>query len=259
MSASRTGELEKPTSLLQPADQADLLTAEHFPDGQEIWNFKRGKGVYGQPGGECVGEYTGERFFKSRPFEYGMTVRLLGAGIGILATAAIMRISPSTVIAVRNREGVSIKAEKGHLSRLAHVFSNLAFEGATDLLLEVLNDPSRRGEASFKEVSDLIKAATTATATGQLLAGEATGRVEIPESKKPAHDDFNAELAKLRDATPTGLSVEKNGAPIEASPAAEPGLVPEPPGQIGAAGERPDARTDASADGQSFGQTHETP
>ncbi len=146
------------------------------------------------------------------------------------------------------------------MSRLAHVFSNIAFEGAAELLLEVLNDPARRGEASFKEVSDLIKAATTATATGQLLAGEASARVEIAESKKPGHDDFNAELAKLRDVTSTGCEAEKNGAPIAvdapttpAVPALAPPTTPTAIADQEPTPSRPDAQTPPTADGQSVG------
>lgn len=244
-------------SLLQPPNQGELLP-DTLPDGREMYSFKRGEGVYGTPAGECVGEYTGDRFYQCRPADYNITVRLLASGVGILATAAIMRVSPSTVIAVRNREGVSIKAEKANLSRRAHIFANVAFESAVELLLEVLNDPSRRGEASFKDVSDLIKAAGLATNTGQLLAGEATGRVEIPESKKPGHDDFNAELAKLRNVTATGLRVEKDGAPIDAAPRAIAGQNAASASLAPDQGARPDAPTHASTDAQSIGQTQET-
>lgn len=259
-------------SLITPPNQPDLLP-EQLPDGSALFDEK-----------ESVGEYTGERFFQKRPVEYKLVVRLLASGVGILTTAAILRVSPSTVIAVRNREGVPIKAEKANLSRLAHVFSNLTIEAACELLTEILADPERRGEATFKDVSDLVKAASLSINAGQLLAGEATARVEIPDAKKPAHEDFNAELAKLRDVTPTGLGVEKNGALREgaesgAAPAPAAHLVPDPaqPG-VGAdlqvpnaaiertkageaaaaaprpapAGECPDARTNLPAEGQSI-------
>jgi hypothetical protein len=238
-------------SLIAPPDQQDLLP-ETLPDGTAMWSYQRGHGLFSKPGGEAVGEYTGERFFQTRPGEYKLVVRLLASGVGILTTAAIMRVSPNTVIAVRNREGVSIKAEKQHLSRLAHVFSNVAFEGAAELLTEILADPARRGEASFKEVADLIKAATAATSTGQLLAGEATGRVDIPDGKKPGHDAYVAELEQLRDVTSTGLGGEKDGALRDG-----PGSVPDAATAL--PGDRPDAQTQVAPDDKSVGQPTETP
>ena len=236
---------DAPPSLIRPPDQPELLP--------EL----AGGAVFAEA--EAVGEYTAERFHKMRPEAYKVTVALLASGVGILKVASLVRCSPNTVIAVRNREGVTIKAEKANLAQRAHVFANLGIEAATQLLQEILASPARRAEVSIKDVNDLLKAFSQAVDKGQLLSGEATARVDIPEHKRPAHEDYNAELEKLRDVTPMGSSLEKNAAPREieaASPApAVPGTDAVPAGP--AAG--PDVQTPLTADGESIVHPTETP
>lgn len=177
-------------SLIQGAKrQMDLIPSSAMPEAI----FKDGEQA-------LVGEFTGERLFVQDPEKYQFIVSLLAERVGILRIAKLLKVSPGTVTAVRDRESVSIGIEKEGLARLCHQGAVLALEG----VIEDLSDPARR-----KKVSTRDKAVTGAVLIdkGQLLSGEATMRMEVVEITAPEHEVFNNYLKSLKDAK-TGLSGE---------------------------------------------------
>ena len=68
---------------------------------------------------ESVGEYTAENLFKQHPERYQAALSFLAEGIGILRISRILKMSPSSVMAIREREPRQIEIEKARLSRLS--------------------------------------------------------------------------------------------------------------------------------------------
>lgn len=150
--------------------------------------------------GALVGEFTGERFFAQRPEDYRMVVSLLAEGLGVIRIGSIMRVSPNTVMAVRDREGESIDIVKQRLAGLAHRGAAMLLEA----VIEDVNDPVKRGKIATR---DKAVAAAVLVDKGQLLSGEATMRVELTEQTAPDHDDYNAYIARLRSAKASGMGL----------------------------------------------------
>lgn len=117
------------------------------------------------------GEFTGERLFRDRPGVYAAAVRMIAEGQSISAAARALGISRNTVCAVRDREGVSVEQEKKELLRDLRRASRLGVEK----VLELLPDTKSAKDAAIVTAVMVDK--------GQLLAGEATSRVERVEAK----------------------------------------------------------------------------
>ncbi len=92
----------------------------------------------------------------------------------------------------------------------AYELAEDAIEAARIVLEEIMGNKFRRQELTVSDVQRLLIAAGIATEKGQLLTGEATGRIAF-EPPKPEHDDFNAYLLTLKNAAPTGLAVGTPG------------------------------------------------
>lgn len=147
---------------------------------------------------ESKGDFTGERLFVQKPEVYQAIIALSAEGIGQIKIGTIMGVSPNTVRAVQRREGVSIDIVKKGLAELCHAGARLALEGIN----EDLSDRLRRLAISTK---DKAIVAGVLVEKGQLLAGEATARVEVTELQKPDHDAFNAYVSNLKSANAMSL------------------------------------------------------
>lgn len=152
-----------PGSLLQAAADADRA-APPFSFFSEVQEEAE----------KCLaesGEFTGERLFRDRPGVYAAAVRMIAEGQSISATSRALGISRNTVCAVRDREGVSVEQEKKELLRDLRRASRLGVEK----VLELLPDTKSAKDAAIVTAVMVDK--------GQLLAGEATSRVERVEAK----------------------------------------------------------------------------
>lgn len=155
---------------------------------------------------ESKGDFTGERLFQQRPDTYRAAVVLLGQKMGVIQIGKLLRVSPNTIIAVRDREGVSIDIVKEHLARTAHAGATLASEG----IVVALNRISQRAEQlDVKDLKDLAVVYGILVQNGQLLAGQPTARVELTELQRPGHEDFNEYIRNLPQANATHLGGEK--------------------------------------------------
>jgi hypothetical protein len=152
---------------------------------------------------EARGEYTAEILFDRHRDKYLAAISFLSEGIGILRIASLLHISPSSVIAIREREGGSIEIEKGRLSRLARGAARLCVEAIVDLF----RDPARVAEISPRDLGILHGILVDKS---ELLSGGATARVEHSDSV-PGHSELLAYLDALRSRRPMGSGAENAG------------------------------------------------
>lgn len=198
---------------------------------------------------EAKGDFTGERLFHQRPDVYKAVVLLLAQQMGVIRIGKLLSVSPNTVMAVRDREGVTIDQVKLRLADVAHSGALLASES----ILEALNAKAATAHLlSVRDLKDIAVVYGILVQNGQLLAGQPTARVEMGELQKPQHEDFNRYLASLPTAqvidiaegNSTGLAGEKS--------AAKTGAVPG--GSDGASGLGPDGAPGPATDGESIGK-----
>jgi hypothetical protein len=118
-----------------------------------------------------AGEFTGERLFRDRPGIYSAIVRMSAEGLSISAAARALGVSRNTVVAVREREGISIEQDKRELMKLLGTARRLSVEKVIELLPDL------------KSAKDAAITAAVMVDKYALLAGEATSRVERVEVK----------------------------------------------------------------------------
>lgn len=118
-----------------------------------------------------AGEFTGERLFRDRPGIYSAIVRMAAEGLSISAAARALGVSRNTVVAVREREGISIEQDKRELMKLLGTARRLSVEKVIELLPDL------------KNAKDAAITAAVMVDKYALLAGEATSRVERVEVK----------------------------------------------------------------------------
>jgi hypothetical protein len=165
---------------------------------------------------ETSGEYTGERLFRNRRQEYDLIVRMLAEGMSAISISRIMQCAEKTVAAVRERESAfttTTEQKNAHGNRWRHIN---ALYG--DILVERATDPLALAKLSTKDAAIV---ASIATQNWQLLAGEATARVEHVEQDRQ-HNDFNRFVEQLKSA----VTVEATTIPTTPEP--EPAQLPAP-------------------------------
>lgn len=116
-----------------------------------------------------LGEYSGDRLFSQRPEIYRAVVSMLAEGIGTTTIAKACQVSPNTIYAVRDREGVTIESERKELLKNLRQAAKLSVEKTLDLL------------PSLKSAKDAAITAAVMIDKLQLLSGEATSRIERVE------------------------------------------------------------------------------
>ncbi len=166
-----------PKSPLQAADEAAAAAPFLFLD-DEIGHEKL----------EATGEFTGERLLARRPDAYRAVVRMAAEGLSISATARALGVSRNTVAAVREREGISIEQEKKELLRDVRRAARLSVERAIELV------------PGIQSAKDAAIVAAVMVDKMQLLAGEATSRVERVDASEDKLREMLAALPVL-DAT----------------------------------------------------------
>ena len=116
-----------------------------------------------------AGEFTGERLFRDRPGIYSAIVRMAAEGLSISAAARALGVSRNTVVAVREREGISIEQDKKELMKLLGTARRLSVEKVIELIPDL------------KSAKDAAITAGVMVDKFALKAGEATSRVERVE------------------------------------------------------------------------------
>lgn len=149
---------------------------------------------------EVHGDFTGERLFRFKPHLYQAIVIGLAEGLGIRQLSRAFKVSPNTVMAVRDREHSAIETEKIKISTTLRRFVQVAAERLLEEVNEI--DIDKLGVPLGIAVDKL-----------QLLDGQPTQRVET--TKQPGIADFNQMLQQLprtidiEARETTGLSAEE--------------------------------------------------
>jgi len=151
-------------------------------------------GVFLRDSGPGMGEYSGDILKSRQPQLYQAAMELLARGYGIRDTAQILKMSPRSIMAIRDREPEAIATIKHRVSRRFLDVATLAAEVARDRLTD---DPD---SISFK---DLMIGGAVATDKHLILSGEATQRIE--HVTRSGDDDFTR---MLEDARARGRLIE---------------------------------------------------
>lgn len=192
-------------SLLKAAEAEQLLPMELPPAAAAALDAE-----------EAHGNFTGDRLFSQDPDRYRACVEMLGRMAPVSMIAKVLRVSPNTVRAVREREGETIddlkKRTVAHLAKFVGIAAERFAEEADSIDIEKLAIPM--GIATEKLL---------------LLTGQATSRVERIDAA-PAPVDFSAYL----DSIPEAQAAETRYIGEEISQRADgPGGVPAGPAALG--------------------------
>jgi len=147
---------------------------------------------------EADGTFTGARLFKQHPEKYADCIALLAEGCGIRRTARLLKVSPNTVRAVRDREPDAIDTVKERIANQIKHGAEMLVEG----ILEDLDDDTLRKKIATRDKGVLLGILSEKYL---LMAGQATSIVDV-RGAEPDHDAFNKQIAGLKtaDATVTG-------------------------------------------------------
>lgn len=218
-------------SLLTPeAEQLPLLTSDQM--APEL--FKESEAEQ-EEGKEYKREFTAARLFSENRDSYLTIISLLAEGLGLRRIGRLMKVSPNTVIAVRDREGVNVDTEK---ERLSHLYRNGA-RMCGESILEDLADPDRCKKISTKDKAIVLGVLTE---KAELLAGLPTARVRVEKDQDIA-DEWNRTLKTLdADAVEVGpaQSIGLPGEDIQQRESAAPGAARDT--VSGATGGEPEAK-----------------
>lgn len=168
------------------------------------------------------GEPTGLLLKKRDPERYAMVVKLYREGIGQLRLAELLSMSVHTVRAVLDAElGKEGAAERDNdeAMRGMRQVRRLMIEG----LEEDAGDPERRKKIAARDKAVVVGILTQ---NHELLAGNATARVEVVDGRRPAAEAFQEWLKQGSiDAQSTVIGEEHEGRSIGEGGGAGPGEV----------------------------------
>ena len=171
---------DKAHSLLNPREeQLPLISSADMDD--ELFQELEGR--------EQAGEFTGARLFAKDPARYEAIVSLLAEGLGVKLIGKILKVSPNTVMAVRDREPEAVDTLKERVADGARSVMRLCVEGIRECLLD---------EVRAKKIGprDLAIIFGIMTEKSELLTGGATARLETGPAE-PGHQEFNEWLESL--------------------------------------------------------------
>lgn len=165
---------------------------------------------------DSTGEYTAERLRAQRPDDYQQIIFLLAQGNGPQAIedwfhANGKKLSKNTAKQVRRLEGETIDLLKERIAAEAFTAADDYRDAARSILADIMSDPSRRREATIRDVQSLEVASGIATQNAQLLSGQPTARLAVQDLRPPGHDDFNRMLASLPSANVIDVSTHSEG------------------------------------------------
>ena len=200
---------DQPDSLLDgtPDAQLDLPIEPEFLKAQER-----------------VGTYTGARLFEKFPEKYKAIIHLLAEGMGQIRIGKMLKVSPSTIRAVRDREGTAGDIEKKKSAETWSAVARLCGER----MLEKLEDDDEAKKIAFNHLG---VAGGIAEDKAQLLSGGVTARVET-RAQAPTAEDFKRYLDSLPVAEAVDEDPAGNRLPAETQTQTREA---EAPGQVGPA------------------------
>lgn len=143
---------------------------------------------------ESLGVFSGEGLYRRDPARYREIVRAIGEGLGIRQIARAWKVSPHTIMAIREREGAGIATHKAELASLATLGARMGIER----LIEEMDSLKRES---------LPVAIGILTDKALLLSGEATSRVERIDGGGAG--DFAAALAAAKRAKGRTIEAEE--------------------------------------------------
>jgi hypothetical protein len=159
---------------------------------------------------EATGEFSGERLLVRRPEVYRAICRMSAEGLSMSAMARALGVSRNTVVAVQEREGISIEQHKKELLRNVRTAARLSVERVVELVPSITN------------AKDAAIVAAVMVDKLQLLSGEATARVERVEVNQDKLAEMLASLPIL-EAEVVALTGPSDAAPAQKGTAALPG------------------------------------
>jgi hypothetical protein len=174
--------------------QPDLLTPDLMPAGHELLTIDED---------ERRGRFTGERIAKNRQL-YQAIVKCLAEGIGIRHTARAFRVSPNTLMAIRQREGIAIETEKKELSAKMGLFVKMSVER---LIEEIDCIPIGQLSVSAGIIAD----------KKALIDGDPTVRIEEKREIAVTPSDLRQMLENMKRAQPV-IDVEAATEPQKERP-----------------------------------------
>jgi len=139
---------------------------------------------------EKLGEFTGERLFKSYPEKYRAIVALSAEGVGIIRQGKLLGVSPNTIMAVQAREGVQIEIVKEKLAGVSRAGARLCVEG----IVEALADDERRAKIPPRDLAVIFGILVDKS---ELLSGGVTARIHVINDGEPTHEAYLAMMAEL--------------------------------------------------------------
>ena len=150
--------------------------------------------------------YTAARFFSAQPDKYKAIVALSAEGLGVLRIAGILRVSPHTVLAVRQRSPSDVAIEKQRLASISREAARMCVDG----ILDILSDPERAAKVPARDLGIL---GGILTDKAELLSGGPTMRIEHQRDVSPEDvQEYLAGLHPAREVGVMGLEAESGSA-----------------------------------------------
>jgi hypothetical protein len=172
---------------------------------------------------EFTGASTGDRLKDQRPDLYRIVVQLLGQGSGVREIMRMTGLHNKTIVAVRDREGVSIDT----LRKVHAAGHSMIVELGIELTEEAFTQGTIHGEPVKLRLGDIAMATKLHFDMKQILQGGATSRIEHTEG--PTHEDYmkliSGTVIEAETRPVTGLeggkdSLKVQDEPVEVSAAA---------------------------------------
>jgi hypothetical protein len=188
---------------------------------------------------EQAGQYTAARLFAQQPETVQRIQGLLAEGVGILRISRIVRVSPSTVIAVRDLSLTEIEKQAHAVGKGAMSIAHQSI----DAIQEAIDDPERRRKTSPRDWAII---AGVMVDKAQLLAGLPTSINLNVAAELPSHDEYERRVSEMgkggedggqKGGAADGLGAGSAAGPGAGGPAGGPGRLAgvDPRGAAGAA------------------------
>ena len=187
---------QPPESRLSNGVQAELIPLENLPDDFYIEE----ESSTDKDGNARQPRYTAERFFRKRPEDYQLCVRFLGARMGLLQIARLLKVHHKTVAAVRDVEAAQIDIQKERIKRNLRTAIDVGAERLPDIMAEMAG-----GSVPISIAVLLDKLA--------LLEGEPTSRVEVTVKGHLSHAAIAANIEAFPDAIEVDSTVSQGDLP----------------------------------------------
>ena len=163
------------TELLVPA-QGELFDAAQF-NGDALLTPEQLRTVESD---EQRGLWTAQRLKKRRPETYALVCMCRANGWSIKRTMAIAGVGFNTVVEIDRAEGDFIRKSKDAMAKESYGIASMIVDAMRDHLPNILAE----GSLSVEEIKALADIASKLTVNANLLSGEPTENIGIPDAAK---------------------------------------------------------------------------